>query len=33
VLSPGSSLDLNVYETNQPAGSDLLIDDVSLQSG
>ncbi len=33
VLSPGSTLDLNVYETTQPAGSDLLIDDVTLQSG
>ena len=33
VLSPGSTLDLNVYETTQPAGSDLLIDDVTLKSG
>jgi hypothetical protein len=33
VLSPGSTLDLNVYETSQPAGSDLLVDDVSLRSG
>jgi hypothetical protein len=32
VLSPGSTLDLNVYQTNQPAGSDLFIDDVSLRS-
>jgi len=32
VLSPGSTLDLNVYETNQPAGSDLLVDDVSVRS-
>ena len=33
VVSPGSTLDLNVYETNQPAGSDLLVDDVTLKSG
>ncbi len=33
VVSPGSTLDLNVYETNQPGGSDLLIDDVTLKSG
>jgi parallel beta-helix repeat protein len=32
VSSPGSTLDLNVYETSQPAGSDLLIDDVTLRS-
>ncbi len=30
VVSPGSTLDLNVYQTTQPAGSDLQIDDVSL---
>jgi parallel beta-helix repeat protein len=30
VLSPGSTLDLNVYQTTQPAGSDLQIDDISL---
>ena len=33
VLSPGSTLDLNVYETTQAAGSDLLVDDVTLKSG
>jgi parallel beta-helix repeat protein len=33
VVSPGSTLDLNVYQTNQPAGSDLLIDDVTVRSG
>jgi hypothetical protein len=32
VTSPGSTLDLNVYQTSQPGGSDLLIDDVSLTS-
>lgn len=30
VVSPGSTLDLNVYQTTQPAGSDLQIDDVTL---
>jgi parallel beta-helix repeat protein len=30
VLSPGSTLDLNVYETTQPAGSDLQIDDITM---
>jgi parallel beta-helix repeat protein len=33
VLSPGSTLDLNVYETTQPGGSDLQIDDVTLYAG
>ncbi len=32
VVSPGSTLDLNVYQTSQPAGSELLIDDVTLRS-
>jgi hypothetical protein len=32
VLSPGSTLDLNLYQTGRPAGSDLLVDDVSLRS-
>ena len=31
-VSAGSSLDLNVYQTTQPAGSDLLVDDVTLSS-
>jgi parallel beta-helix repeat protein len=33
VASPGSTIDLNVYETNQPAGSNFLIDDVTEASG
>jgi parallel beta-helix repeat protein len=32
VTSPGSTLDLNVYETNQPVGSNLQIDDVTASS-
>lgn len=32
VASPGSTLDLNIYQTTQPAGSDLFIDDVTLTS-
>lgn len=32
VTSPGSTLDLNVYETNQPVGSNLQIDDVTAGS-
>jgi len=32
-VAPGSTLDLNVYETNQPGGAELLIDDVTLRSG
>jgi PKD repeat protein len=32
VLSPGSTLDVNVYETTQPGTSDLQIDDVTLYS-
>jgi parallel beta-helix repeat protein len=33
VVSPGSTLDLNVYQTNQPVGSNLQIDDVIATSG
>ncbi len=33
VVSPGSTLDLNVYETNLPVGSNLQIDDVTASSG
>jgi len=33
VTGPGTTLDLNVYQTGQPAGSDLLVDDVTLKSG
>lgn len=33
VASPGSTLDLNVYETSQPVGSNLQIDDVAASSG
>jgi parallel beta-helix repeat protein len=32
VLSPGSNLDLNVFEVNQPIGTHLLVDDVSLSA-
>ena len=32
VTSPGSTLDLNVYETNQPVGSNLQIDDITASS-
>jgi hypothetical protein len=32
-VGPGSTLDLNVYETNQPSDAELLIDDVTLRSG
>ncbi len=33
VASPGSTLDLNVYQANQPAGTTLAIDDVIEGSG
>jgi hypothetical protein len=33
VVSPGSTLDLNVYQTNQPVGSNFQIDDVTASSG
>lgn len=33
VASPGTTLDLNLYQTNQSAGSNLLVDDVALGSG
>jgi parallel beta-helix repeat protein len=33
VASPGSTLDLNVYQTGQPVGSNLQIDDVTASSG
>jgi hypothetical protein len=33
VISPGSTLDLNVYESNQPIGSNLEIDDITANSG
>lgn len=33
VISPGSTLDLNVYQVNQPIGSNLQIDDVTATSG
>jgi len=33
INSPGSTLDLNVYQTGQPGGAELLIDDVTLRSG
>jgi parallel beta-helix repeat protein len=32
VVSPGSTLDLNVYETSQPVGANIQIDDVTLSS-
>ncbi len=31
-VSPGSTSDLNVYQTNQPIGTNLLVDDVSAVS-
>jgi hypothetical protein len=33
VVSPGSTLDLNVYQTNQPVGTNFQIDDVTASSG
>jgi hypothetical protein len=33
VASPGSTLDLNVYQTSQPVGSNVQIDDVTASSG
>ncbi len=33
VVSPGSSIDLNVYETGMAAASNLFVDDVTLSSG
>jgi hypothetical protein len=33
VTSPGSTLDLNVYETSQPIGGNLEVDDVTASSG
>ena len=32
VTSPGSTLDLNVYQTSQPVGSNIQIDDVTANS-
>lgn len=32
VISPGSNIDLNVYATNQPVGTNLLVDDVTETS-
>jgi hypothetical protein len=33
VTSTGSTLDLNVYQVNQPAGTSLLVDDVTASTG
>jgi parallel beta-helix repeat protein len=33
VVSPGSTLDLNVYQTSQPVGTHFQIDDVTASSG
>jgi parallel beta-helix repeat protein len=33
ITTPGSTVDLNIYQTSQPGGADLLIDDVTLRSG
>ena len=33
VASPGSTLDLNVYETSQPVGATLQVDDVTAGTG
>jgi hypothetical protein len=32
-VSPGSTLDLNVYQTSQPVGTNFQIDDVTASSG
>jgi hypothetical protein len=33
VASPGSTLDLNVYETSQPVGATLQVDDLTAGTG
>jgi hypothetical protein len=32
ITSPGSTVDLTIYQTGQPVGSELFVDDVTEQS-